>query len=130
MKIIYKDIEDSISFMEVDGLVIVKPDGYNYYLFTYTINGNSYTLIPTTADLTGEDYASLTENKIPYSKITNLFVEEKTPFTGELMYTCLVGDEKYFDFRLKELKKINPSVHEESNKTKEKLKAFNGSENE
>ena len=119
MRIIYKDIEDSIYFIEVDSLVIAKQDGYNYYLFTYTINGNHYALIPTTADLTEEDYASLTENRIPYSKIINLFVEEKIPFTGELTYTCLVGDEKYFDFRMKELKKINPSVHEESNKTKE-----------
>lgn len=119
MKIIYKDIEDSISFMEVDGLVIAKPDEYNYYSFTYTINGNPYILIPTNANLTGEDYESLTKNRIPYSRITNLFIEEKIPFTGELMYTCLVGDEKYFDFRLKELKKINPSIHEESNKIKE-----------
>jgi hypothetical protein len=118
VKIIYKDTEDSVSFIEVDGLVIAKPDGCNYCSFTYTINGKPYILIPTTADLNEEDYESLTESRINYSKITNLFVEEKIPFTGELMYTCLVGDEKYFDFRLKELKKINPSVHEES-KTKE-----------
>lgn len=105
--------------MEVDDLVISKPDGCNYCSFTYTINGKPYILIPTTADLTEEDYEELTESRINYSKITNLFVEEKIPFTGEIMYTCLVGDEKYFDFRLKELKKINPSVHEESNKIKE-----------
>ena len=121
MKIIYKDTEDSVSFMEVDGLVIAKPDGYNYYSFTYTINTKVHVLIPTSANLTSSDYEELDAIKIPYTKITNLFVEEKIPLTGELTYTCLVGDEKYFDFRLNELKKINPSIHEDS-KTKAKGK--------
>lgn len=112
MKIIIKDIKNSILFIEVDGLSISKPDGYDYYLFTYTINAKPNLLIPNSANLTADNYKQLKETKIPYTKITNLFIEEKIPFTGELTYTCLLGNEKYFDFRSKELKKINPNISE------------------
>lgn len=111
MKIIIKDTENTISFIEVDGLAISKPDGYDYYFFTYTINTKANLLIPNNANLNASDYEELKETKIPYTKITNLFIEEKIPFTGELTYTCLLGNEKYFDFRLKELKKINPNIN-------------------
>lgn len=113
MKIIFKDLENSISFIEVDGIVISKPNGYNFHSFTYTINNKVNVLIPQNANLTQDDYKSLNETKITYTLISNLFIEEKIPFTGELTYTCLIGNEKYFDFRSKELKKINPYIHED-----------------
>lgn len=111
MKIIYKDVDESISIVETTGLDIAKLES-DSYVFNYNMDGKLISLGP--SNISGTYLSELKELGITYTIVTNLFIEEKVPYTSELTYTCLVGKENYIDFRQRELEKINPEVHKNS----------------